>query len=300
MIDDFDFLLNDRITKVRSFFNKYNDSDTLISFSGGKDSTVLHYLVDMALPDNNIPRVFCNTGIEYKLTVDFVKDLSIKDKRFVIIPAKANISSTLNDVGFPFKSKIHSAFVDEYNRQGLTDSVIDYLSGNGRTRFTNYPCPKILRYQFQGCDLKISDRCCEVFKKEPIVNYSKDNGYNIHLLGLRRDEGGRRQSLNCVSTYGGIIKFSPLSVCDDSFIDTFINKFNVRLSPLYYEPFNFKRTGCKGCPFNIDVKDTLLTLKEKLPAEYRQCINIFGSVYSEYKRIGYRGFNNFDLGGGNE
>lgn len=44
-----------------------------VSFSGGKDSTVLHHLIDEALPGNTIPRVYINTGIEYKKVVTFVE-----------------------------------------------------------------------------------------------------------------------------------------------------------------------------------------------------------------------------------
>ena len=54
---------------------KYGEENFAISFSGGKDSTVLHYLVDMAIPGNKIPRVFINTGIEYSHIVNFVNEL---------------------------------------------------------------------------------------------------------------------------------------------------------------------------------------------------------------------------------
>ena len=54
---DNEFLLFDRITKIKSVVNQYGEDNFYISFSGGKDSTVLSALVDMALPDNNIPRV---------------------------------------------------------------------------------------------------------------------------------------------------------------------------------------------------------------------------------------------------
>ena len=62
-----EFLLQDRITKIRSINEQYNLlENAYLSFSGGKDSTILHYLLDEALPGNNIPRVYVNTGIEYK------------------------------------------------------------------------------------------------------------------------------------------------------------------------------------------------------------------------------------------
>ena len=62
-----EFLLQDRIAKIKSINQMYDlENNAYISFSGGKDSTVLHYLLDKALPNNKIPRVYFNTGIEYK------------------------------------------------------------------------------------------------------------------------------------------------------------------------------------------------------------------------------------------
>lgn len=70
---DNEFLLMDRIQKIKQIIKQYGEENFYISFSGGKDSTVLSALVDMALPDNTIPRVYANTGIEYRLIVDFVE-----------------------------------------------------------------------------------------------------------------------------------------------------------------------------------------------------------------------------------
>ena len=64
---DNELLLQDRIAKIQAINEQYDLlNNAYIGFSGGKDSTILHYLIDMALPGNNIPRVFINTGIEYK------------------------------------------------------------------------------------------------------------------------------------------------------------------------------------------------------------------------------------------
>ena len=60
---DNEFLLQDRLQKIRQIINKYGEENFYISFSGGKDSTVLSALVDMAVPENKIPRVYANTGI---------------------------------------------------------------------------------------------------------------------------------------------------------------------------------------------------------------------------------------------
>lgn len=70
---DNEFLLMDRIQKIQQIVGQYGEENFYISFSGGKDSTVLSALVDMALPENKIPRVYANTGIEYRLILEFVE-----------------------------------------------------------------------------------------------------------------------------------------------------------------------------------------------------------------------------------
>lgn len=68
-----EFLLQDRLQKIRQIITKYGEENFYLSFSGGKDSTVLSHLIDMALPNNRIPRVYANTGIEYRLILEFVE-----------------------------------------------------------------------------------------------------------------------------------------------------------------------------------------------------------------------------------
>lgn len=78
-MEDFELVLYDRINAIRDTINKYGIDNFFISFSGGKDSTILHYLIDMALPDNTIPRVYINTGIEYiYIYIDLLKNYKRK------------------------------------------------------------------------------------------------------------------------------------------------------------------------------------------------------------------------------
>ena len=69
-----EFLLEDRLNVIRDTIAKYGEENFYLSFSGGKDSTVVHHLLDMAIPGNRIPRVFSNTGIEYNAIVEFVRE----------------------------------------------------------------------------------------------------------------------------------------------------------------------------------------------------------------------------------
>ena len=128
-----EFILQDRLGVIRDTIHKYGEENFYISFSGGKDSTVVHHLVDMALPDNKIPRVFSNTGIEFKAIVDFVK--SLNDPRLVIIRPKKKVRETLEKVGYPFKSKLYSQRYATYRRN--KDAIrreIDKIEANPKLK----------------------------------------------------------------------------------------------------------------------------------------------------------------------
>lgn len=217
-----DFLLADRIAKIRSINEKYNLLDNAyISFSGGKDSTVLHYILDEALPNNKIPRVFINTGIEYKDIFLFVKSLAEKDERFVIYSPKVNIKQMLEKVGYPFKSKEHSQKVQGYRCGQRSKSLLKYF---GFEAGGYNPCPKKLLYQLNDTSLKISNKCCYKLKKEPVVNWMKENNKSITITGMRKAEGGARNNLSCIITDKGnnLKKFHPLAVVTDEFENWYI------------------------------------------------------------------------------
>lgn len=289
-----EFILEDRIAKIQSIIKQEGEERFYLSFSGGKDSTVLHYLLDEAIPNNTIPRVFINTGIEYKMIVDFVKSLQVNDNRIVIINSKKNIKQTLDEVGYPFKSKEHSLKVCEYKKGSRCSSVINYKTLQGKTKFA---CPKKLLYQYEEkFTLNISDRCCYELKKKPIKQYQKESGKTIAMTGMKRTEGGPRVMLSCtVFSKDKLLKFHPLAIVTDEWEDWFINKYNIKLCDLYYQPYNFARTGCKGCPFALDLQEQLLIMEKYLPNEAKQCETIWKPIYDEYRRINYRLKRNIQL-----
>lgn len=188
---DNELLLFDRVEIIKTTILKYGEENFYVSFSGGKDSTILHYLIDIALPNNNIPRVFINTGIEYNDIIQFVNQLAEKDKRFIIIKPSKNIRQVLEQYGYPFKSKQHSHNVAIYQHSGINYSVKRYLGIIESN--TLFRCPKMLEYQFsKDFKLKVSDKCCIKLKKEPIKKWEKQNKKSIAILGLRQGEGGAK------------------------------------------------------------------------------------------------------------
>ena len=287
-----EFLLQDRLGVIRDTINKYGEDNFYISFSGGKDSTVVSALVDMALPENRIPRVFSNTGIEYNAIVEFVRDMAKEDGRIEMLTPSKNIKATLEEFGYPFKSKTHSNWVDKYNRLGKTEGVLQYLGErDDKEKWAKeFSCPPKLKYQFTSeCPLKISDMCCVKMKEEPLKRYEQTSGRPYSIIGLMREEGGRRTNAQCMVFKSGKFKnFQPLAVVSKEWEEWFIETYNIKLCKLYYEPYNFKRTGCKGCPFALDLQPTLDTMERYFPNERKQCEMIWKPVYDEYRRLGYR------------
>lgn len=289
MNEDYELTLYDRLNVIKDTINKYGEDNFYISFSGGKDSTILHYLIDMALPNNRIPRVFINTGIEYNDIVQFVKVLASKDDRFILLNPTQTIKPMLDKYGYPFKSKEHSMFVNIYQNSGLTKSVRQYLRLEGNKMIC---CPNNLKYQFTSTNsIKISNKCCFKLKKEPIKKWQKQSGKSITITGMRKEEGGLRGTLTgCIITDKdkNLIKFHPLVPISTDFEEWFIKKYNIQLCNLYYEPYNFKRTGCRGCPYSLDLQEQLDVMEKYLPNEKKACELIWQPIYEEYRRINYR------------
>lgn len=286
---DFQFMLQDRITKIRSINELYDlENNAYISFSGGKDSLVVSLLLDKALPGNRIPRVFINTGIEYKEIKEFVLSQIEFDNRVCVLNAKVNIKQMLEKDGYPFKSKQHSHNVAIYQRNGMTRTNERYLGKADKTKFL---CPKVLEYQFTpDFTLKLSDKCCYRLKKEVASKWEKENNRTICITGIRMAEGGyRNYQSNCTIFDGkNLKKFHPLKPCTDDFIETFIKETKSKICKLYKEPFNFKRTGCLGCPFNNELKTELTKLLEYSPRQAKAAYAIWKPIYDEYAKLNYR------------
>ena len=165
-MNDFEFMLEDRISKIKAINEQYNLLDnSYIAFSGGKDSVVLSHLIDIALPNNKIPRVFANTGIEYISLVKYVKNIQLSDDRIIILNQKRNIKKTLEQYGYPFKSKEYALRVNQFNKGSNANYIKHYLSTNNSKYFK---CPKCLRYQFEEVGkYNYSNQCCYRLKKYP-------------------------------------------------------------------------------------------------------------------------------------
>ena len=85
--------------RIRQWINEYGEDGVYVSFSGGKDSTVLLDLVRQDYP--NVKAVFFDTGLEYPEIREFVKTYDNVD----CIRPKMNFREVITKYGYPMISK---------------------------------------------------------------------------------------------------------------------------------------------------------------------------------------------------
>ena len=86
--------------RIREWVDYWGKDHVFVSFSGGKDSTVLLHIVREMYGDE-IPAVFVNTGLEYPEIQRHVRTFS----NVVILNPKKNFHQVLTEYGYPVISK---------------------------------------------------------------------------------------------------------------------------------------------------------------------------------------------------
>ena len=111
--------------RIREWINEFGVEGVYVSFSGGKDSTVLLHLVRELYPD--VPAVFVDTGLEYPEIRDFVK----KFDNVEWLKPKMNFKQVINTYGYPFISKEVSECV--YESKKYIDEWLSNRTEQNRT-----------------------------------------------------------------------------------------------------------------------------------------------------------------------
>ena len=93
--------------RIAEWYEHFN-GNVYVSFSGGKDSTVLLDIVRKMYPD--VEAVFANTGLEYPEIVSFVKSFD----NITIIRPKKSFKQVLEKYGYPVISKDQSFYISNY------------------------------------------------------------------------------------------------------------------------------------------------------------------------------------------
>ena len=270
-----------------------------VSFSGGKDSTVLLALIKMCeeiytIPPNAIPAVFANTGIEFGITYEFVR--WVKDNYYpnvLVVRPEKSFDWVVKNKGKPLKSKQKCKDLRQYHYGKVSDALLLLLLlgqyGEERKLSAKHKIADKDMHMLHGdFNIKMSERCCDYMKKKPFERYAKVNGMKGVMMGVRVEEGGARESATtrrlvtggklCTWVKGGVIHKAPIIDWTDENVETFINKYNVPLSRAYTE-FGFDRTGCMGCPFAKNVAFNLKYLYDYEPNRYKAAMHWLKDVY---------------------
>lgn len=234
--------------RIRQWYDHWN-GDVYVSFSGGKDSTVLKHIIDdmtRAGSIGSVPAVFVNTGLEYPELQKFVKE--IKSGKYdcfnsdvEIIRPEMRFDEVIKKYGYPVISKIVSKRVSEAKRalqSGKKDAVCvqqiqgRYLTPDGRISPFNYP-----KYEFlMNVPFDISHKCCDVMKKKPFKKYGKATGRKAFIGSLATESHLRYQKWlqrGCNAFEGKSPSSQPLSFWTENDILHYLKKYNVPYCSVY-------------------------------------------------------------------
>ena len=107
--------------RITEWVDQFGENGVYVSFSGGKDSTVLLDIARRLYP--NIKAVFVDTGLEYPEIRQFVKTFENVD----IVRPKMTFKDVIEKYGYPFFSKEISECIADSKRfiKILTDRQTD-------------------------------------------------------------------------------------------------------------------------------------------------------------------------------
>lgn len=281
--------------RIRAWIDEFGENGVYVSFSGGKDSTVLLDIVRKDYP--NVEAVFINTGLEYPSVRQFAES---KENVTVLRP-KTNFHDVICKHGYPVISKEVAGKTDEVRKsiaKGNTSTVrYRQFMGlekkeNGEPSEFNYEHYKYLL----SAPFRISDRCCEVMKKAPAHRYNNQRK-RVPIIAVMADESRNRRGKwikhGCNAFDLKHPESNPMSFWTEQDVLTYIHTYNLTIADAYgqvvvkndgidgqinihdclgdyrdcqFETTGCKRTGCIFCMFGITRdKDRFIRLAEQEP-----------------------------------
>lgn len=265
-------------TRIIEWYEHFN-GQVYVSFSGGKDSTVLLDLARRIYPD--IEAVFCDTRLEYPEIREFVKTFNNVEW----IKPEMRFDDVIEKYGFPVISKEQAQYIREA-RNSKSDKLKNLrMNGiNGR-----YKVSEKWKHLIDA-PFKVSEKCCHVMKKKPFKVFSKKTGKKA-IIGTMASESSLRLNSwirNGCNSFDKTIQTSqPMSFWKEKDVLLYLRKFKIAYSKIYGDialkngklyATGVDRTGCMFCMFgcHMEAKSRFKAMKETHPKQYDYCINKLG------------------------
>lgn len=274
------------LTKIRiQQWYEYYDGKVYVAFSGGKDSTVLLNIVRSMYPD--VPAVFNNTGLEYPEIKKFIK--------------------TIDNVIWLKPKKTYQAVVKEYGYAVIAKDVVqkvhemrfstDHIKNIRRNGYPETGYGKLAKKWHHLADnpppFKMSNKCCDILKKNPAKQYEKETG-NHPFIGTMAVESSTRLysyfQTGCNSYDSKRPTSKPLSIWTEDNIWEYIKLYKIPYSKIY--DMGFERTGCAWCAFGVHLEpkhnNRFHKMKKTHPKIWNYSINKMGlGKVFDYLKISY-------------
>ena len=291
--------------KDGEWISDQRDGQVYISFSGGKDSTVLLHIARQIYPE--IEAVFVNTGLEYPEIQKFVKSFD----NVTILRPEMRFDQVLKSYGYPIIGKEVSMAV-WYARKGRkwAKNYFEGLDGKGNEH--EFKKNMYVKYKpLVSADFKISDKCCRVMKEYPLDLHEKKT-QKKPITALMAAESKKRErawlKTGCNAFDGDKPMSKPMAFWTEQDVLQYIKQYNVPIASVYgdivyeqepeqtrLEDFGIdgcgtdrlcttgcKRTGCIFCAFGAHLEkepNRFQRLKDTHPRQYEYCIG--GGEYDE-------------------
>ncbi len=258
--------------KIMETFVKF-DKKVYVSYSGGKDSTVLANLVAQCCKIFNSKLVlwFSDTGLEYPEVREHIKQFAdwLREKYNIEVELVIDFSKdkkgkriTFRDVvmteGYPIISKEVALKLRDARRNPNGYSMQSFVEGSPKN--IKYPKFKLVKYKYLlDAPFEISHKCCDIMKKKPSKQFEKERGL-IPIIGTMACESNARRTewlKNGCNAFNNSRPMSrPLSFWTEQDILAYLKKYEIPYPSVYGEIVadkngNLKTTGCErtGCMF---------------------------------------------------
>lgn len=270
---DLDLKIAKAKIRIQEWYEHY-DGNVYISFSGGKDSTVLLHLVRSLY--HNVEAVYCDTGLEYPEIKEFVRTFD----NVVWLKPKMNFRQVIEKYGYPIISKEVSQKLNDIQTTKSDKLRNKRLYGDDKG---NGKLP--IKYQYLiKSPFKISHKCCNVMKKSPIHSY-ENKTKKVGYIGTMTDESRLREQSwlesGCNAFDLAKPQSRPLSFWTEQDVLQYIKMFNLEISSVYGDiveddgilsTTKCKRTGCVFCMFGCHL--------EKSPNRFEQMNSSHPKLYN--------------------
>lgn len=271
----------DRTKLLIKEWYEYFNGNVAVSFSGGKDSTVLLTIAREIYP--TIQAVFFDTGLEYPEIRNHVKTFD----NVMWLKPKKNFREIILEYGYPIISKEVSSKIHEIRNS--TDTLrklrLEGIKPDGRKSRCGI-LPKKWQYLLNA-PFKISAKCCYHMKKSLSHQYEKKTGNKVILATTTEESSIRLLSwvkYGCNAFENKVQQSRPMSFWTEQDILNYIKTNNIPIAKVYGEIIEqngilkcsgISRTGCMFCMYGLQSElspNRFERMKLTHPKQYEWCM----------------------------